>query len=192
MVLKPGSSKSEKDNATAYGRWQGARWRRLCRGTAALFLGGLTIYGWARSSPSLVQGLTGLGVVGLVFISCEYVFARRMGLEICPDCLILRGPLRKVRVPWSHVQGILWREKPSLSRAKYLYLKTDQDKPRRVPRDAPLRIPTVAWVFDSSLPNDRILGPFLTSPNVRADDGREADAIALLERARTNRAAAIS
>lgn len=175
---------SQSGTAMAYGRWQGAHWRRLCRTTAGSGLGVLTVLGWTNSSLNFAQGLTTLGFVSCVFVSYEYMFARRMGMEVRPDSLALRGPFRQVQVPWPNVQGFIWKEQPSLSRTKYLYVRTDQKKPRRLPGDSPLRIPTVASVFDSSLPNDRILGPLLTSPNVRANDGREVDALELLEWAR--------
>lgn len=167
-----------------FGRWQGARWRVLCRFTAAFAIGLPLVVGFASSSPTPAQGLTGVGIAVVVLGLCEYLFARRIGFEIQPDRLVLCGLIRRVDIPWRNVQEILWRRKPSLSHTQYLYLKTDQENPRRFPRDAPVRVPTVAFVAKSPLPNDRLLGSFLTSPNVRTNDGREVDVVDLLEQAR--------
>jgi hypothetical protein len=127
----------------------------------------------------------GLVVAALVLALSELLFARRMGLEIGPDGVTLRGPVGRVHVSWSHVQGVRWeRGHTLLSRTEFLYLETDQRSPRRVPADAPIRVPTITCATRSRLPNDRLLGPLISSPNIRSTDGREADAIAVLERAR--------
>jgi hypothetical protein len=126
----------------------------------------------------------GLVVVALVFGFSEWLFARRMGLEIGPDGVTLRGAVSRVFVPWSQMDGLRWEAGRFIGRTEFLYIETDQPKPRRVPADAPLRVPTVACATRSNLPNDRLLGPLLTSPNIRAADGTEADPIDVLERAR--------
>jgi len=120
----------------------------------------------------------------LVFVFSEWLFARRMGLEIGRDGLTLRGVVTRVHVPWSYVRGLRWEEARRLiSKTESLYLEADYPKPRWVPASAPIRIPTITCATRSSLPNDRLLGPLLSSPNIRAADGTEADAMSVLKRA---------
>ena len=165
-------------------RWQGAHWRRLCRALTGFLLLVVVGFSWLKSAPSGSQMAGGLVVVVLVFGLSEWLFARRMGFEIEPDGVMLRGAVSRVYVPWSQIDGLRWEARRFLSRTEFLYIETDQPEPRRVPADAPLRIPTITCATRSSLPNDRLLGPFLSSPNVRAADGTEADPIDVLERAR--------
>lgn len=166
------------------GRWQGAHWRRLCRALTGFLLLVVVGYSWLRNAPSVSQVAVGLVVVVLVFGLSEWLFARRMGFEIGRDGVTLCGAISRVFVPWSQVDGLHWEARRFISRTEFLYIETDQPKPRRVPADAPLRIPTITCATRSALPNDRLLGPLLSSPNIRAADGTEADPIDVLERAR--------
>lgn len=165
-------------------RWQGAHWRRLCRALTGFLLLVVVGVSWLRTAPSGSQVVGGLVVVALVFALSEWLFARRMGFEVGRDGVTLRGVVSRVFVPWSQVDGLHWKARRFISRTEFLYVETDQPEPRRVPADAPLRIPTVTCATRSSLPNDRVLGPLLSSPNVRGADGTEADAMVLLEGAR--------
>jgi hypothetical protein len=166
------------------GRWQGAHWRRLCRALTGFLLLVAIGYSWLRDAPSGSQATIGLVVVVLVFGLSEWLFARRMGFEIGPDGVTLRGAVSRVFVPWSRMDGLHWEARQILNRTEYLYVETDQPEPRRVPARAPIRIPTVSCATRSNLPSDRLLGPLLSSPNIRAADGTEADPIDVLERAR--------
>jgi hypothetical protein len=116
----------------------------------------------------------------------EWVFARRMGIEITGEALILCGPMRRISISWGSIQRVEWKETRRLmSRTQFLFIQTDEQSPRRILSDAPVKVPAVAYAGESDLPNDRLLGPYLTSRNLRSADGREADALALLERIRT-------
>jgi hypothetical protein len=174
----------QNDDGTAYGRYQGAHWRRVCRsviGLVVLLVVGLS---WIRHVPTLEQLLAGIMVIVVVLALCDWLFARRTGIEIELDGLVIRGPIRSIHVPWSQVQGFQWGEVRSLTKTEYLYVETNQAIPRRVPKDAPIRLPTISRMTKpSSLPNDRFLGPLFTSPNIRSKTGEEVDAIATLERA---------
>jgi hypothetical protein len=179
-----GASRSTDGERAGGSRWQGARWRRLCRVLTGFLL--LVVVGcsWLRNAPSGSQAVGGLIVIALVFALSEWLFARRMGFEIGRDGVTLRGAISRVFVPWSQVDGLHWKARRFISRTEFLYLETDQPKPRRVPAGAPLRIPTITCATRSNLPNDRLLGPFLSSPNIRAADGTEADPVDVLESAR--------
>lgn len=167
-----------------YGKWQGAHWRRFCRSLIGFILLLALGLSWLRTSPSTAQVVSGLVFAAVVFLLGDWIFARRMGLELDSRGLTLRGPLRQVHIPWSNLQGFHWADaRRGLTRTKFLCAETEQHSPRRVPGDAPIRVPTVTFA-DSRLPNDRLLGPIWTSPNIRLSDGREADALELLERAR--------
>jgi hypothetical protein len=91
--------------------------------------------------------------------------------------------VRKVALPWGRVQGFTWQEARSLTKTEYLYVKTDQSTPRRIPKDAPIRLPTIARTIKRDRLNDRFLGPLLTSPNLRSTTGVEVDATEILEQA---------
>lgn len=165
------------------GRWQGAHWRRACRFSVGVVLTIIVGFSWLTNAPTLSQLAGGLIVIALVVALCEWLFVRGMGVEIEQDAIIFCGPIRRIRIPWEHVQGLVWREAFSLSKTKYLFWKTDTTRPRRVPQDAPIRIPTIASSAASRLPNDRLLGSFLTSPNIRSSAGEEADAFKAIEQA---------
>lgn len=167
-----------------YEHWQGANWRRLCRViTIALFLL-LIVFSWVADTPSALQ-VAGAGLfAAVVFVLSEWFFARKMGVEIDPEGLVLCGPLRRINIPWSTIQGVRWIEvRRPLSKVKHLYVESDQRRPHRIPGDAPIRVPTIAFAGESPLPNDRILGRFLTSSEIRSTTGDEADALMTIESA---------
>jgi hypothetical protein len=167
------------------GFWQGAHWRRACRVYCTASVWFVIICSWLNNGfPGVSAALVSLGCFGSIFLASELAFARKAGFEITNDRLILVGPLRRVEIRWSRVQGFTWRENFSLSRGKYLCVETDQKVPRRIPSDAPVRVPTVACVFDARRLNDRLLGPLVTSSRVRSKYGSEVEVIELLERAR--------
>lgn len=185
-------SVSQMPASTDYGKWQGAHWRRFCRGLIGFILLLAIGLSWLRASPSAAQVGGGLAFAAIVFALSDWMFARRMGFELRAQDLTLQGPLREIRIPWSDLQGLHWTEaRRGLSRTKFLYVETTQRSPKRIPSDSPIRIPTVSFA-DSNLPNDRFLGPILTSRNVRAPDGREVDVFDLFERVRSNWALAAS
>ena len=166
-----------------YGRFQGAHRRRLVLTVVGAVLLVVVAYSWLRHAPSLGQVAVAIvGVLAVLGLS-EWIFVRRVGIEIQQDGLVLCGAVRKVPVPWAAVQGFVWREARSLTKTEYLYVETDQLTPRRVPKDAPIRLPTVARTISRDRLNDRVLGPLLTSPNVRSATGVEADATKILEHA---------
>lgn len=187
LMGDPSSYRHEvpEDSELEFGFWQGAHWHRICRIFPAAFSLLVLFSSWSNNAPSVSQVLVTLGCISFVFLIVEWAFVRKTGFEICSDGLILCGPIRRVRVPWSQVKGFIWQERRSRSRGKFLCLETDQEIPRRFPRNAPVRVPTVTCVFDSQLPNDRLLGPLLTSSRVRSADGREVEAVELLERVRS-------
>jgi hypothetical protein len=164
-------------------RWQGAHWRRLCRFSVAFFLAIILGFSWVTNPPSASQLIAGIIVVALVCALSEWLFARRMGVEIQQDAVTLCGPFRRTRIPWTQVQGLVWRDALSFSRTKYLCLETNSRAPRRIPQNAPVRIPTIACSSESSLPNDRLLGRLLTSPDIRSPAGEEVDAVKTIEQA---------
>jgi hypothetical protein len=166
-----------------YGRFQGAHRRRLVFTVVGAVLLVIVAYSWLRHAPSLGQVAAAIVVVlGALGLS-DWIFVRRVGIEIQPDTLVLCGALRKVPIPWATVQGFTWREARSLAKTEYLYVKTDHPTPRRVPKDSPIRLPTIARTINRDHLNDRVLGPLLTSPNVRSTTGAEADATEILEHA---------
>lgn len=177
---------SEMSSITDYGKWQGAHWRRFCRSLIGVILLLAIGLSWLRTSPSSSQIVGALVFAAMVFALSDWIFARRMGFELAVQGLTLCGPLRQIHIPWSDLQGLHWAEaQRGLSKTKFLYAETTQRKPKRIPRGTPIRVPTVSFA-DSHLPNDRLLGPILTSPNVRSPDGREVDVCDLLERVRSN------
>lgn len=177
-----GPSSPVNGDPTGARRWQGARWRRLSRGLTGSVVLVAVAYSWLSDSPSGSQVAVGLPVVALVLALSEWLFARRMGFEIGADGVTLRGAVSQVFIPWSRVRGVRWEQARRLvSKTEHLYIDADHPEPRRVPADASIRIPTVACATRSSLPNDRLLGPLLSSPKVRAADGTEADAMEVLE-----------
>lgn len=175
----------EHGGVIAYGRYQGARWRRACILLPMFSMAAIIAVSWIQndSAMSLLHAITTLGVVAVVLTICYFGFGRRMGVEIQPNGLCLHGALRRTQVPWSHVQGFVWKENRSLTQTEYLHVKTDQPTPRRIPKDAPLRLPTIARVTNADHLNDRLLGSLLTSPNIRSQSGEEVDAEAMLEAA---------
>ena len=167
-----------------YGRYQGAHWRRSCRFAVGFFVLVTVGLSWIRHTPTLQHVLTAVVIVAGIFVICEWWFGRRPGVGIEPDGLRIRGSIRSVHIPWSQVQGYKWKEVPSLTSAEHLYVETAQTVPRRVPKDAPIRLPTIARMNNpSSWPNDRYLGPLLTSPNIRSTTGKEVDADSTFEQA---------
>lgn len=176
--------KRERQKVTGCGFWQGAHWRRSCRIIPVAFVL-LVIFSTVSKGRLSFSGVPAtLGCIAVVFLAVEWALGRKMGFQISDDALVLCGPLRRVRIPWSKVQGFAWHQRRSRTKTNHLYVETDQKVPRRFPRDAPVRVPSVACVFDFQLPNDRLLGPLLTSPCVRSRDGREVEAMELLESAR--------
>jgi hypothetical protein len=171
-------------SGVVYGRYQGARRRSLVLSIVGLFLVAIVADSWFRRGPSLVQVAITIVVVMAVLGLSEWALVRRVGLEIRPDALVLRGAVRRVEIPWNRVQGFVWQEGWSLTKTQYLYVETDQPNPRRIPKDAPIRLPTVARTVIRDRPNDRFLGALLTSPNLRSTTGIEVDATELLERVR--------
>jgi hypothetical protein len=171
------------EEGATYGRYQGAHWRRVFRCVAVFLILLVVGYSWIRHGPTAVQFLIAIVVIAVVLSLCDWLFARKMGLEIQFTGLVIRGPIRKVYVPWSRIQGFEWKEVRSLTKAEYIYVETDQAVPRRIPRDAPIRLPTIARMTKPSLPNDQFLGPLFTSPNIRSVTGEEVDAMATLKRA---------
>jgi hypothetical protein len=122
-------------------------------------------FSWLRNPPAASQAVGGLVFAALVFAFSEWIFARRMGLEVGREGLTLLGPLRRVHVPWADVGGLRWVESwRALTKYKFLYVETDRSHAREVPKDARLRVPTV------------------TSPMVRSRDGREANVTELIDR----------
>ncbi|HEY2717136.1 MAG TPA: hypothetical protein VGI73_13030 [Solirubrobacterales bacterium] len=166
-----------------YGRYQGAHRRRLIFSVVGFVLLVVVGYSWLRDAPSFPQIAVTILVAMAVLGLSEWIFIRRVGIEIQPDGLVLCGSVRKVAVPWSRVRGFTWKEARSLTKTEYLYVETDQSIPRRVPKDAPIRLPTVARTIKRDHLNDRLLGPVLTSPNLRSTAGVEVDATEILERA---------
>ena len=178
--------------STDPGKWQGAHWRRFCRGLIGSILLLAIGLSWLRTSLSAAQMGGALAFAAIVFALGDWIFARRMGFDLGAQGLTLQGPLRQVRIRWVDLQGLHWAEaRRGLTKTKFLYVETTQQSPRRIPSDSPIRVPTVSFA-DSNPPNDRLLGPILTSPNVRAPDGREVDVFDLFERARSNRSLAES
>jgi hypothetical protein len=165
----------------AYGRYQGAHWRRVFRCVAVSLILLVVGYSWIRQGPTAAQFFVAIAIIAVVLLLCDWLFARRMGLEIQHDGLVIRGPIRRVYVPWSRVKGFTWREVRSLTKTEYLYIETDQAAPRRIPKDAPVRLPTIARMTKPSLPNDRVLGPLFTSPNIQSTTGEQVDALAALK-----------
>jgi hypothetical protein len=143
-----------------HGRYQGARWRRGCRAIVVFLIVVVVGLSWAHNAPTVAQFLIVVAIVAVVLALCEWLFARRMGLEIQLDGLVLRGPIRRIHAPWSQIQGFTWGEARSLTKTEYIYVETDQATPRRVPRDAPIRLPTIALVTRPFLPSDWFLGPY--------------------------------
>jgi hypothetical protein len=123
-------------------KWQGVHWPRFCRaGTAIGLLLGIGLSCCAIHQVSRRWG--GLLFAVIVFALMELAFVRRMGIEIGPDGLLLRGAVRKIHIPWSSIHGLQWRKvRRSMSRTMFLYVETDQRTPRRIPADAPIRVPT--------------------------------------------------
>jgi hypothetical protein len=177
-----GSADNEGREIT-YGRYQGAHRRRLIFFVVGLVLLFVVSFSWLHDAPSLTQIAVAILVAIAVLGLSEWIFIRRVGIEIQPDGLVLCGSVRKVPVPWSRVRGFTWKEARSLTRTEYLYVETDQSMPRRIPKDAPIRLPTVARTIKRDRLNDRLLGPLLTSPNLRSTAGVEVDATEILERA---------
>lgn len=168
-------------------RWQGANWRCFCRYATAITLISIVAVSWLNASPSADQILGGAAFAAAVFVLSECLFARRMGVCLESEGLTLCGPIRRTYVPWASVRGLTWRSaKRGITKARFLYVDTDQSHPRRFPADAPLRMPTFVSVSNSNLPNDRLLGSLLTSNIARAEDGNEADALELFSTARIN------
>jgi hypothetical protein len=168
-----------------YGRFQGAHRRRLVFTVVGAVLLLVVGYSWLRHAPSLGQVAVTIVVVLVALGLSEWIFVKRVGIEIQRDGLVLCGVVRKVPIPWAAVQGFVWREARSLTKTEYLYVETDHPTPRRVPKDAPIRLPTVARTTNRDRLNDRVLGPLLTSPNVCSPTGVEADATEILEHAWT-------
>lgn len=178
--MHPVTSKPEGE---VYGRWQGAHWSRLCRSAILVLLAVLLIVSWQQGISSVSQGLATLAFCIGTFTLGEWLFVRRMGLEIQAERLILRGPVRRLAIPWSEIEGLRWRDARSMSRTKYLYVLTKARKPKRFPPDAPVRLPTISCPSDSYLLNERWLGKALASPKLRGVHGEEVDAVSLLETA---------
>lgn len=170
-------------SGVVYGHYQGARRRSLVLSIVGFVLLAIVADSWFRHGPSLAQVAITIVVVIAVLGLSGWAFVRRVGLEIQPDALVLQGAVRRVEVPWNRVRGFVWQEARSLTRTEYLYVETDQPNPRRIPKDAPIRLPTVARTVDRDRPNDRSPGALLTSPNLRSAAGIEVDATELLERA---------
>jgi hypothetical protein len=110
-------------------------------------------------------------VIGLA----AWLLIRRVGIDIQPDALVLRGVVQKVTISWDRVERLAWREVPSLTQTEYLYVEFDRKSVRR--------LPTVAKDLGCDQLNDRYLGPLFTSPNLRSATGEEADANEILGRA---------
>jgi hypothetical protein len=164
-----------------YGRFQGAHRRHLVFTVVGAVLFVVVVYSWLRHAPSVGQVAVTIVVVLAILGLSEWIFVRRVGIEIQRDGLVLCGAVRKVPVPWAAVKGFVWREARSLTKTEYLYVETDNPVPRRVPKDAPIRLPTVARTTNRDHLNDRVLGPLLTSPNLRSTTGTEADATEILD-----------
>lgn len=177
-----GSAGNERGGIT-YGRYQGAHRRRLVISIVGFVLLAVVAYSWLHHVPSSGQVGVTIAIVAAVLALSEWIFVRRVGIEIQPDGLVLCGSVRKVVVPWSRVRGFTWKEARSLTKTEYLYVETDQSTPRRVPKDAPIRLPTIARTIKRDRLNDRVLGPLLTSRNVRSTAGVEVDATEILEQA---------
>jgi hypothetical protein len=167
----------------AYGRCQGAHRRRLVLSVVGAVLLVVVAYSWLHRAPSLSQVAVTIVVVLAVLGLSEWIFIRRVGIEIQRERLVLCGALRRVALPWHRVQGFTWQEARSLTRTEYLYVGTDQSTPHRVPKDAPIRLPTIARAIKRDRPNDRLLGPLLTSLDLRSTAGVEVDATEILEQA---------
>jgi hypothetical protein len=178
----PGKADSERAEVV-YGRFQGAHRRRLVFTVVGAVLVVIAAFSWLRHAPSLGQVAVTIVVALAVLGLSEWIFVRRVGVEIQRDGLVLCGAVRKTPVPWAEVKGFVWREARSLAKTEYLYVETDYPTPRRIPKDAPIRLPTVARTTNHDHLNDRVLGPLLTSPNLRSTTGAEADATEILEHA---------
>jgi hypothetical protein len=166
-----------------YGRYQGARRRQLVLSVVGLVLLVVVGYSWLHHAPSLGQVAVTIVVVIAVVGFADWIFIRRVGIEIQPDVLVLCGTVRKVALPWGRVKGFTWQEARSLTKTEYLYVETDRSTPRRVPKGASIRLPTIARTINRDHLNDRFLGPLFTSPNLRSTAGAEVDATQILQQA---------
>jgi hypothetical protein len=141
----------------------------------ALVIASALGYSWLRVSPSLRQVEVTVVFVFPVIGLAAWLLIRRVGIDIQPDALVLRGVVQRVTISWDRVEGLVWREMPSLTQTEYLYVEFDQKSARR--------LPTVAKDLGRRQLNDRYLGPVFTSPNLRSATGEEVDADEILGRA---------
>ena len=113
-----------------YGRFQGAHRRHLVFTVVGAVLFVVVAYSWLGNAPSLGQVAVTIVVVLAVLGLSEWIFVRRVGIEIQRDGLVLCGAVRKVLVPWAAIQGFVWREARSLTKTEYLYVETDNPVPQ--------------------------------------------------------------
>jgi hypothetical protein len=145
-------------------RYQGARWRRAARAIMAIYLVPMFVAGTLQNGLGVTRPAE-LGWTALVVAALDWWFARRMGLTIASDGLILRYAVYRKRVPWSQVRGFEWRRWRRAD-TPMLWILTD---------DEPIRIPTVGRVAHGI--------PWFGSSDLRSRAGAEVDALETLQSA---------
>jgi hypothetical protein len=160
----------QEETGVAACRYQGARSRREARSVIVLLLGGVVVAPNIAQANSVERIAVATGIAVAAFVICDFVFARRMGVTIQPQGLVLHYAFYRKRIAWSRIVGFDWRRWRD-PRSEVLWLRTnDGRRTRRIPTVA--RIPRGWWA--------RYFG----SPNLRARTGEEVDAMRTLEGAR--------
>lgn len=160
----------QEETAVAACRYQGARSRREARWVIILLLGVVVIAPNIAQASSVERVAVAAGIAVVTFVLSDFVFARRMGVTIGPQGLILHYAFYRKRVSWSRIAGFDWGRWRD-PRSEVLWLRTnDGRRTRRIPTVA--HIPRGWWA--------RYFG----SPNLRSRTGEEVDAMRTLEGAR--------
>jgi hypothetical protein len=88
--------------------YQGERSRRTARSVSVIWIAVLLFHSLTAPESAVVWLITvATGVV--LFVLCDFGFARRMGIVVAPDALTLVGAIRRSRIPWERVDHFEWR-----------------------------------------------------------------------------------